>query len=83
MPAQYGKPGVSLSRHDNKTLVCSECGRRRHVDPDRREWRCDCADFARRAERYREGFCAHVAVAIEQALRDGQIDFSGLASPIE
>ena len=28
IPAQYGKPGVSLSRHDNKTLVCSECGRR-------------------------------------------------------
>lgn len=28
MPARYGEPGVSLSRHDNQTLVCSECGRR-------------------------------------------------------
>lgn len=26
IPPKYGKPGVALSRHDNKTLVCSNCG---------------------------------------------------------
>jgi len=28
IPNKYGKPGVSLSRHDNKTLICSYCGKR-------------------------------------------------------
>lgn len=26
IPPKYGKPGVALSRHDNKTLICSDCG---------------------------------------------------------
>lgn len=25
-PPTYGKPGVALSRFDNKTLICSHCG---------------------------------------------------------
>lgn len=27
LPGPYGTPGVSLSRRDNKTLLCSTCGR--------------------------------------------------------
>jgi hypothetical protein len=26
IPMQYGEPGVSLSRWDNRSLVCSDCG---------------------------------------------------------
>ena len=26
IPPKYGEPGVSLSRLDNRTLICSECG---------------------------------------------------------
>lgn len=26
LPGPYGTPGVSLSRFDNKTLLCSDCG---------------------------------------------------------
>lgn len=48
----------------------------RFVSPDRREWHCDCTEFARRAHLYREGFCAHVVCAIEQAVLQGQIDVS-------
>lgn len=48
----------------------------RFVSPDRREWHCDCAEFARRAGLYREGFCAHMVCAIQQAVQDGQIDVS-------
>lgn len=28
IPKRYGEPGVSLSRQDGKTLICSECGLR-------------------------------------------------------
>lgn len=48
----------------------------RFVSPDRREWHCDCTEFARRARLYREGFCAHVVCAIEQVVLQGQIDVS-------
>lgn len=46
------------------------------VSSDRREWHCDCAEFDRRARLYREGFCAHVVCAIEQAILHGQIRVS-------
>jgi len=26
LPGPYGSAGVSLSRRDNKTLICSDCG---------------------------------------------------------
>ena len=40
-----------------------------------RLWRCECAAFQRRLERYGEGFCAHTAVAIMRCTEDGSIDF--------
>ena len=40
-----------------------------------RRWHCDCAYFERMRVRYRQGFCPHVAVAIEQAALSGWIDF--------
>jgi len=38
LPGPYGTPGVSLARHDNKTLLCSDCGTREAL-----------ADLAKRA----------------------------------
>lgn len=29
---RYGSPGISLSRKDNKTLVCAECGKEEALD---------------------------------------------------
>lgn len=55
---------------DHQRVTCT------YVAPDRREWHCSCAEFARRANRYREGFCAHVVCAIEQAVLQGQIEVS-------
>lgn len=34
IPATYGVPGVSMSRLDNKTLICSECGMREALQPN-------------------------------------------------
>lgn len=55
---------------DDQRVTCT------YATPDRRKWHCGCAEFARRAGLYREGFCAHVVCAIEQAVRQGQIDVS-------
>lgn len=55
---------------DHQRVTCT------YVAPNRRKWHCGCADFARRAELYREGFCAHVVCAIEQAVQQGQIELS-------
>lgn len=33
LPGPYGTPGVSLSRADNKTLLCSDCGLREALEP--------------------------------------------------
>jgi hypothetical protein len=40
-----------------------------------RLWRCGCAEFRRTLATYQQGFCPHVVVAIERALRDGVIPF--------
>lgn len=39
-----------------------------------RIWICDCPAFIRRLEAYDEGFCSHVACAIEKAAREGHIN---------
>jgi hypothetical protein len=44
------------------------------LDGDRL-WRCRCALFQRRLERFGQGFCAHTAVAIERCFTDGSISF--------
>ena len=44
------------------------------LDGDRL-WRCECAAFQRRLERFGQGFCAHTAVAIERCITDGSISF--------
>lgn len=54
---------------ENQRVTCT------HEPSGHRIWHCGCADFARRAETYREGFCAHVACAIHEALLRGEIDF--------
>ncbi|HZT04553.1 MAG TPA: hypothetical protein VFA39_20055 [Steroidobacteraceae bacterium] len=33
LPGAYGTPGVSLSRADNTTLICSRCGQREALEP--------------------------------------------------
>lgn len=33
-PVAYGTVGISLSRADNKTLICSECGVREAMEPE-------------------------------------------------
>lgn len=33
LPGPYGTPGVSLSRADSETLICSRCGTREALDP--------------------------------------------------
>jgi hypothetical protein len=40
-----------------------------------RLWRCECAHFQRTLATYKQGFCAHIVVAIERTLRDGVIDY--------
>ena len=42
-------------------------------DTGKRYWECGCPDFAGRLAKFGEGFCAHTAVAIEQAYLSGQI----------
>ena len=43
-------------------------------DTGKRYWEwCGCPDFAERATKFGEGFCAHTVVAIEQAYLSGQI----------
>jgi hypothetical protein len=39
------------------------------LDGDRL-WRCECERFKRNLERFGEGFCPHVAVAIELYLEE-------------
>jgi hypothetical protein len=39
-----------------------------------RLWRCECERFKLNLERFKEGFCPHVIVAIERALTDGTFD---------
>jgi hypothetical protein len=39
-----------------------------------RLWRCECPYFQRTLATYAQGFCSHVVVAIETALRDGVIE---------
>lgn len=55
---------------DHQRVTCT------YSTPDRRTWVCDCAEYARRAALYREGFCSHVVCAIEQALQQGRIELS-------
>jgi hypothetical protein len=38
-----------------------------------RVWQCGCSDFPRRQREFGDGFCAHTALAIERALREGVI----------
>lgn len=33
LPGPYGTAGVSLSRGDSQTLICSRCGTREALDP--------------------------------------------------
>jgi len=56
---------------EGQPVVCYQTG-------GDRLWRCECAEFQRTLARYKEGFCAHVVVAIERALRDGVIDFNAV-----
>ncbi|HEX4050673.1 MAG TPA: hypothetical protein VHY19_07350 [Steroidobacteraceae bacterium] len=39
----------------------------------KRVWQCGCSEFVRRQRNIGEGFCAHTALAIERALREGLI----------
>ena len=39
-----------------------------------RLWRCECECFQRMLAKHGQGFCAHVAVAIEEATIRGWID---------
>lgn len=34
IPGKYGVPGVAMSRLDNKTLICSDCGTREAFTPN-------------------------------------------------
>lgn len=56
-----------------------------HEADGHRLWRCECAYFQRTLAAYNDGFCPHVAVAIEMALRDGTISFddSSCAGPAD
>jgi len=46
-------------------------------DQGRRTWHCACDDYARRLAEHGDGFCAHTAVAIEQAYLEGRISLAG------
>jgi hypothetical protein len=38
-------------------------------------WRCECAAFQERLDRYKERFCALVVIAIERLIEEGQSRF--------
>lgn len=57
---------------DQQHMTCT------YSAPERRTWVCDCIQFSRRAERYGDGFCAHVVCAIEQAVQQGQIELGAV-----
>jgi hypothetical protein len=40
-----------------------------HESDGHRLWRCECAYFQRTLAIYQQGFCPHVVVAIERAMR--------------
>jgi hypothetical protein len=42
-----------------------------------RIWRCECPEFQRRGIEFKEGFCAHTAIAIEHLMLENH----GRASP--
>jgi hypothetical protein len=52
---------------EGQVVVCYQTG-------GDRLWRCECAEFQRTLASYKEGFCAHVVVAIQRALRDRVIE---------
>jgi hypothetical protein len=47
---------------EGQSVVCYQAGQDRL-------WRCECAEFQGTLAIYKEGFCPHIAVAIERALR--------------
>jgi predicted nucleic acid-binding Zn finger protein len=64
-----GTSTIEYSVH-NQRVTC------RHDTSNHRKWHCDCPDFARRAETYGDGFCAHVVCAIQAALARGDIEIA-------
>jgi hypothetical protein len=38
-----------------------------------RFWRSECAAFQKRLEKFGEGFCAHLAIAIDRSITDGSL----------
>jgi hypothetical protein len=41
---------------------------------EHRLWRCECPAFQRRLGKFGQGFCAHIAVAMERCIQDGSIE---------
>jgi len=54
---------------EGQSVTCYQTG-------EDRLWCCECAEFHRTLCTYKEGFCPHVAVAIERALRDRVKDYA-------
>ena len=52
---------------DGQEVLCHE------VNGDRL-WHCKCAYFQRMLAKHGEGFCPHVALAIEEAITGGMIE---------
>jgi hypothetical protein len=53
---------------EGQAVVCYQTGRDRL-------WGCECTYFQRTLATYQQGFCPHVAVAIERALRTAPSDY--------
>jgi hypothetical protein len=62
--------GVVTFDIEGQPVTCYQTGRDRL-------WRCECACFQRTLATYTEGYCPHIVVAIERAVRDRVIDFDG------